>query len=182
MKKLVILTTAVVLCTIGASAQTLFDPSFTSGIPAGYTETTNTTPPGTFTTGSSGLTVTDFSQPGPYVPATANSPAYYQGNNTYVAANGAAPGSDSITSTFTFTPTYTLQGNGGHQGNIGVFGLYTAASPTPIFSVVLQPFGYTNTDNLIFNAGVQYNANPESTGNGSFNSLQRSAGSRHPQW
>jgi hypothetical protein len=172
MKKLNLLLLLATLTTTGASAQQLFDPNFSSGLPAGYTTTTNTDPAGTFTTGSDGLTVADFSQPGPYVPATASAAAYYQANNTYVTATGAAPESNSITSNFTFTPTYTLQGNGGGQGNITVFSLTTAATPTPLFSVTLQPFTYTHTDNLIFSAGVQYNANSADSGNGYFDSSQ----------
>ena len=159
-----LISSAIVLAFVSggtALADQLFDPNFSSGLPTGYTETTNTVPAGTFTTGANGLTVTDFSQTGPGG----------TGNNTYVSATSATANENIITENFTFTPTYSLTGNGGGQGNIELFAL-TPFAGSPIFSVVLQPFTYSHTDNLIFNTGVQYNAAATSTGDGYFDSSQ----------
>jgi hypothetical protein len=172
MKRIILAALALTFTPAISSAQELFDPNLGSALPAGYSESTNTDPSGTFTTSSSGLTVGDFSQVGPYDQALNNGAGGYDANETYVSSTVASVGSDSIYSSFTFTPTYSLQGNGGGQGNITLFSLTTATANNPLFSVTLQPFTYSGTDNLVFGGSVQYGVDSSSSGSGYYSSSE----------
>ena len=144
MKKLAVITLAVVLTSIRLSAETtLFDPNFSNQ--TGYT--TVTANGGTTTTSGDTLTAGDVSNT----------------VQAYATATAQNNGGDVIQSQFTFTPTFTANPNfsdynttySGNYEGIQLFTIYGGGN-NALLNVQLNISTYNNDDQLRVSSGLQY--------------------------
>ena len=162
MKNLITLGAALALSITAASADTLFDPDFTSGSttpPAGYsnggynTGSGNPGDPvtfhpqtGTIVYGTGTMTDSDFSQ----------SAGLPYGTQAFITSTDPTPDSPSLNISFTFTPNYTYTGTSGTQINVPLLTLYTPGGNNNVLNVSMALSSFENNDMFSIGSGIQF--------------------------
>jgi hypothetical protein len=131
-----------------ARAQVLFDPDFTTGTtPSGYTSSTGTA--GSLTYASGTMTASDFS-----VKPTGAAPS---GGEAYISSQtSTGPLSNTIATSITFTPTYTITGTSGGQTDISVLSLISENSNNNLLNIALEATTFEGRASIVMTSGIAF--------------------------